>query len=250
MEHGERVDAVEREFGALQQAVVEGDLAAVVPTCPEWTVLDLAHHVGDFLGFWTHVLCEGTGSEKPDHPSAPGADHTPAWLSALADHMVDQLRLTRADTPVWTWFDDDQTAGFVGRRVVNELAIHRYDAQSARGTCAPIDAPLAVDGIDETFEALVGRRPRTGVPTGQTLHLHGTDKDLPALQDARAEWHVTLLPDRVDVARTRTHAEGDLALRGAVSDLELLLYNRPTLGPIERFGDDTVIDLWYGEFIF
>jgi hypothetical protein len=35
-----------------------------------------------------------------------------------------------------------------------------------------------------------------------------------------------------------------------VSDLELLLYGRPTLGPVERFGDDTVLDGWYRTFHF
>ncbi|HMG44033.1 MAG TPA: maleylpyruvate isomerase family mycothiol-dependent enzyme [Acidimicrobiales bacterium] len=246
MEHDERVEAAERELGALLRAVGDDDLRVAVPTCPGWTVLDLAHHVGEFLGFWAHVLCEGTGREKTDHAPPPDADVTPAWLSAAGADMVDQLRHTPAATPVWTWFEPDQTAGFVARRIASELAIHRYDAQSARGTCTPIDAALAIEGIDETLEALVTTRPRTGVPTGQTMHLHGTDEGLaPGLG---AEWLVTLLPDRIDV--TRTHAKGDLALRGAVSDLELLLYNRPPLGPIESFGDASVIDLWYGEFVF
>jgi hypothetical protein len=35
-----------------------------------------------------------------------------------------------------------------------------------------------------------------------------------------------------------------------VSDLELLLYRRPTLGEVERFGDAGVLDAWYREFSF
>jgi hypothetical protein len=145
---------------------------------------------------------------------------------------------------MWTWFEPDQSAGFIARRVANELAVHRYDAQSARGTCTPVDAALAVDGIEEVFDALVTRRKRTGRAAGQTLHLHGTDEGL----DGAAEWLVTLHADRVEV--DRAHAKGDLALRGPVSDLELLLYRRPPLGEVQRFGDDAVLDLWYGEFIF
>ena len=60
MDHSERVDAVEREFGALHAAVAAGPFPPV-PTCPDWTVRDLVTHVGGFCGFWTHVLCEGTG---------------------------------------------------------------------------------------------------------------------------------------------------------------------------------------------
>jgi len=249
MDHGDRIDAVERELGALGRAVGEGDPAAPVPTCPDWAVADLTAHVGDFLGFWAHVLCEAAGSPKPDFPPVPagtyvGADELGAWLAARGDELVDRLRRTEATTPVWTWFDDDQTAGFVARRAACELAIHRYDAQSARGTCGPIEADLAIDAVEEVLGPLITRRARTGRPTGQTLHLHGTDDGL----DGAAEWLVTLQPDRVDVART--HAKGDLALRAPVSDLALLLYRRPALGDVQRFGDEAVLDLWYGEFTF
>ena len=251
MEHGARIDAVERELAALHQAVVGGDPTAPVPTCPDWIVADLAAHVGDFLGFWSHVLCEAAGSPKPDMPPVPattgptGADDLGTWLAARGDELLDRLRGTEADTPVWTWYDADQTAGFVARRAACELAIHRYDAQSARGTCGPVDADLAVDAVEEVLGPLITRRARTGRPTGQTLHLHGTDD---GLGEGAGEWLVTLQPDRIDVART--HAKGDLALRGPVSDLALLLYRRPPLGDVQRFGDEAVLDLWYGEFTF
>jgi hypothetical protein len=55
-------------------------------------------------------------------------------------------------------------------------------------------------------------------------------------------------PDGLDVRRE--HAKGDLALKGAVSDLELLLYDRPPLGEVERFGDESVLDAWYRVFKF
>jgi hypothetical protein len=49
---------------------------------------------------------------------------------------------------------------------------------------------------------------------------------------------------------TRDHRKGDLALRGAVSDLALVLYGRPPLGPVERFGDERVLELWNATFTF
>ena len=48
----------------------------------------------------------------------------------------------------------------------------------------------------------------------------------------------------------REHAKGDLALKGAVSDLELLLYDRPPVGEVEHFGDEAVLDAWYRVFKF
>ncbi len=55
-------------------------------------------------------------------------------------------------------------------------------------------------------------------------------------------------PDGVQV--TREHAKGDLALKGGVSDLEMLLYQRPTVGAVERFGDDSVLETFHREFTF
>lgn len=59
-----------------------------------------------------------------------------------------------------------------------------------------------------------------GAGEGETLHLHAFD---PA-----AEWTLTLTPEGLAVERG--HTKADLALRGAASDLELLLYDRPPPG--------------------
>lgn len=250
MDHAQRIEATARELESLHEALGAGPLSAEVPTCPGWTVADLAVHVGEFCGFYTHVLCEGSGRPKTPAPPAPEGDELRSWLEDLGRHLVEELRATPPGTRTWSWYEPDQSAKFVACRCANELAVHRYDAQSARGTCAPIERALAVDGIDELLDRLVTTRPRTGEATGQTVHLHGTDDDTDAAggPPLPAEWLVTLLPDRIDVART--HAKGDLALRGAVSDLELLLFGRPPLGPVERLGDPSVLDAWYREFRF
>ena len=55
---------------------------------------------------------------------------------------------------------------------------------------------------------------------------------------------------RIHLTRTSRHAKADLALRGAVSDLELVLYQRPTLGDVERLGDESVLAAWQRVFTF
>jgi uncharacterized protein (TIGR03083 family) len=262
VEHADRVTAIERELDDLLAAVAAGPLSTTVPTCPEWTVARLTSHVGWFCTRWRDHL-RGGGAEgrvRPQDVVAPeGPDGTDspdaavAWLGGLRDELLAELRSTTADTPTWTWFPSDQTAGFVAVRCANELAIHRYDAQSARGTCAPIAPDLAVDGIEELMGPLATWAYRPGGVEGgvhgETLHLHGTDD--PAATggaDLHAEWLLRLEPDRLVVSRE--HAKGDLALRAGVSDLELLLYGRPTLGPVQRFGDEAILDLWYGAFRF
>lgn len=243
MDFEEHLRATEREAAAFTAAVRSGPLDAAVPSCPDWTVADLVVHVGNFTGFWTHVLCEATERPTTPFPPPPAPDGLADWYEALAGHLVETMATTPPDTKAWTWVREDDTARFAARRCANELAIHRLDAQLAREAPQPIDPALAADGIEEMFVMMTNR----GAPpfgSGQSLHLHGTDTDT----DAGAEWLVTLRPDEVEVRRE--HAKGDLALRAAVSDLELVLYQRPPIGPIEQFGDAAVLDAWFRAFTF
>jgi uncharacterized protein (TIGR03083 family) len=241
MEHAARVDAVEREMGAFVEALAAGPLDAPVPTCPDFTVNDLAVHVGMFTGFWTHVLCEGTGRPKPPFAD-DGPDGRVEWMRELAANLVVELHATPPETEVWTWFPPDQTAGFVARRIANEIAIHRVDAQIARGNQAPVDAELAADGIEEIFVLLQHpQRDDLFSPTHHTLHLHGTDFE-------PSEWFVDFGPDGLTM--TREHAKGELALKGPVSDLAMVLYQRPALGEVQRFGDDAALAAFHHVFTF
>jgi uncharacterized protein (TIGR03083 family) len=238
VDHAARIEAVARESATLAEALAAGPHDARVPSCPEWSVHELAHHVGQFTGLWTHVLCEGTGRPKPPAPDAPAEGDLGEWYRGLAASLLEELRVTPEGTPVWTWKPDDQTPTFVARRCAHELAVHRVDAQLARGAHTPIEPELAGDGIDEVFVLVQAQGEPTG--DGQTLHLHATDRD--------DEWLVALMPSGLEVERA--HGKADLALRGAVSDLELVLYQRPPLGPVEHLGDDEVLAAWYTAFTF
>ena len=248
MDHSSLVAAVRTEAGGLTFAVEAGGMEDVVPTCAGWEVRDLAVHVGEFCGFWSHVLCEGAGRPKPAFPDPP-TDHDDElvpWVADACAMLITELEATPASTPVWTWFDSDHTAGFVARRCAHELAVHRYDAQSSRGICTPVPAELAADGIDEVLDVLVLARQQSAPGSGRVLSLRSTDLG--------AEWLVTLGHDRVEVER-RTQDEPpredtDLVVSGTVSDVELTLYHRPTLSPVDVHGDYTVLEEWHRQFTF
>lgn len=240
MEYGEHVAAVAAELDGLVTAVRAGSIGAPVPTCPGWTVADLALHVGQFCAFWTHVLCEGSGRPKPAYLGEPAGDAFGPWLAGVGRDLVTELRETPPTTAVWTWYEADKSARFVARRSAHELAVHRFDAQSARGASRPIGAALSADGIDEMITTLVEARARSGQAGGETMLLQATDAD--------RQWLVTLLADGIHVGPPNGAAA--LTLRGTAGDLELLLYGRPTPGPVERRGDEEVLDGWYREFIF
>jgi uncharacterized protein (TIGR03083 family) len=241
MDHATRVAAVERELATLIAAVQSGPADARVPTCPDWAVADLADHVGLFCRRWNGVLADGPPPEGSAFAAAGQETDPIGALPGLADELVDRLRGTDPATPAWTWLPEDQTVGFIARRAVHEVTIHRVDAQLARGAHDPIDPAIAVDGIEEVFVLL--QHPMRGAPSahGETVHLHGTDRD-------DAEWLITLGPDTIDVARE--HAKGDLAVQATASDLELLVYQRPTHGEVRTFGDEAVLAALYREFTF
>jgi len=238
MEYDERLTAIDDEVRRLGYAFRAVHRTARVPTCPDWTLADLAAHVGQFAALWTHVLCEASGSEKT--PYAPlGADDDMAdWFEPLANHLLDALRATTADAPCWTWIPDEQNAGCVARRAANELSFHRYDAQSAGGATTQLDPAVAADSIDEIFVMI----PAWGNPpegSGLSLHLHGLEG---------GEWTITLPPEGPQVVHE--HVPADIKLTGTASDLALLLFQRPTIGPVDRAGEAAALDAWYREFLF
>lgn len=95
--------------------------------------------------------------------------------------------------------------------------MHRFDAQFAAGDAKPIDAELALGGIDEHlgFVAFgLAVKPVEGL--SGSLHLHASDVE--------GEWVLQLAPDRL--AFERSHAKADAAIRGPASELLLWLVNR------------------------
>jgi uncharacterized protein (TIGR03083 family) len=246
MDHDSLVRAAKMEVEALTHALGSGESDVPVPTCEGWTVHDLAVHVGEFCGFWGHVLCEATGRPKPSIPDPPAGDAVAPWVAEAAGILIAELEATPAHTPAWTWFEGDRTAGFVARRSAHELAIHRYDAEATWSIGTPVPAALAADGIDEVLDVLITARDRTGEGSGRVLVLRSSDLGI--------VWTVTLEPDRVVVDRRSREdppIEGaSLVVSGTASDLELTLYSRPSLGPVDMQGDYTVLAEWHREFRF
>ena len=70
--------------------------------------------------------------------------------------------------------------------------------------------------------------------TGETIHLHCTDGE--------GEWLVRLAPGGVNVVNE--HAKGDVAARGAASDLLLMMWGRVPVTQVEVFGDASLLERW------
>lgn len=235
MDTDQYLDHLARDSQALADAAEAAGPDAAVPTCPEWKVADLLVHMvqGDL---WARRIVESRSTERilPEMPAdiPDGAALVPYFRTG-ARQLVEALAAIAPDTSVWTFSAADRTAGFWQRRRAQETAVHRVDAQSAAGTPSPVDAELAVDGIDEFLFVFMPRLAAGLAGLGDaTIHLHCTDGE--------GEWLVTRAGD--DVVVTREHAKGDVAARGTASDLLLFLWGRVPVTALEVFGDGALLD--------
>jgi uncharacterized protein (TIGR03083 family) len=233
LETQQYLDQLAQNSERLADAAAAAGVDAPVPSCPGWTVTDLLEHClgGDT---WARTIVEQGKAGSTDRvtrdevePSLQGDALVDAFRSG-AQALVAALASVTPDTPVWTFSSTNRTASFWQRRRAQETAIHRYDAELAAATPTPLDPVLAVDGTDEILTVFLPRLADNFEPMGDgTVHLHCTDVD--------GEWLVARRDGEVTV--TREHAKGDVAARGAASDLLLFLWGRVPADSLEVFGD-------------
>src|SRR6266511_2370061 len=225
------ISALRWNGDAAAQAAREIPMDAMVPSCPEWTMRDLVHHLGSH-----HRWVAGNLDQPPDgkafkqREDPPADEAIPDWLERGAEMLATKLASTDPAKPCWTWVPFDDSVGFWARRTTQETAMHRWDAQNAGVASDAIDAELAADGVDEYLGILGAFRGRR-FPEG-SIHLHSTDTP--------GEWLVRLDPDGIQL--TREHAKGDVAVRGPASDVLLVLMGRKTMDAVDLFGEVTLFE--------
>lgn len=226
MDHAAYIPALRWNGTAAARVAREAPLDTTVPSCPEWTIRDLLHHLGShhrWVAGNLDRLPEGKMFPPPDEP--PGDTALADWLETGVESLATKLAATDPATPCWTWVPFDRTVGFWIRRTTHETAMHRWDAQHAVGSEDAIEGELAVDGIDE-YLGLIPLFGRT-FPDSGSIHLHCTD--------APGEWFIRLEGEGMRV--TREHAKGDVAVRGSASDLLLVLFGREPPESVDVLGD-------------
>ncbi|HEX8761263.1 MAG TPA: maleylpyruvate isomerase family mycothiol-dependent enzyme [Pseudonocardiaceae bacterium] len=245
------LDALTVQSALFAEALRGADLRQPVPTCPDWTLYQLAEHVGQAHRVVTELITNRVTA--PPNPAefalaaAPeDADKLGSWLIDGATDLVGAIRAAGPQTPVWTWFED-QRVGVWARREAHETAVHRADAELALGREFDLEPDLAADAISEWLDALsspqlVEFRPEFAElrGEGQILHLHSTD---PGLGEA-GEWIVRRTPS--GPVWEHGHTKGAVAVRGAVVDLLLVLLRRVPAeqASIEVLGDPAILAHW------
>lgn len=234
------MERLANDGAAIIKITGEHPANTAIATCDDWTLGELADHM---TNMWRFVAASVAAAQMADPGSLPPLDGATAQqMRAALDEVLAQLAGHEADEPAWSFVPHDQTYGMWQRQVCHEAAIHRYDAESAIDAAAPLDAALAVDALDETFNfAVPMRKAEEAKGSGQTIHLHATDIE--------GEWLITR--DAAGCSVIREHAKGDVAAKSTASQLLLLIWGRIAPEDVnEVFGDTQLLHDWQREVRF
>jgi uncharacterized protein (TIGR03083 family) len=254
---GQRRVSAERWFAeiaastdTIARMIGEAGLAAPVPTCPDWTLRELAGHVGR-AHRWAAEIVGSRSAEfipfrsVPDAVLPAGPGQPGRWLRAGAARLAGTVQAAGSD-PVWT-FAGMRPVVFWARRMAHETAVHRADAEIAAGRVPGLAPDLAADAIDEWLGFMpaamtdgAGDPRQDALPAGRALHIHATDDALAGT----GEWTLRHEPSGITLARG--HAKGDVAVRGPAARLLFVLVRRlPADNPsVEVLGDPAVLARW------
>lgn len=211
-------------------------LDAQVPTCPEWTLFDLARHIGEGRHRWAGIVAAGPATTRPatELPTAPqDREALVDWLAKATDQLLNALREAGPDGGCWTWWGDSQApqnACAVARHQLQELAVHTYDAQLTVGDPQPLPEEIALDGVDEFLHTCVATT-SAWPHEPATVDYHVTEG---------RSWRFRLSADGARVG----HVDGvaDVSARGRASDFVLWFYARITPDDMKLDGDLQVLD--------
>ncbi|SDP65799.1 TIGR03083 family protein [Pedococcus dokdonensis] len=231
----------ERSTAFREVVAAAPDLDVDVPSCPGWSLFDLAEHVGQGRRRWATIVAAGPCDERPagtapseSAPAPRDRAELETWLAAAVGEFDAALRAAGPEAGCWTWWGDSQspeTAEGVARHQVQELAVHTYDAQLAVGAPQPLPEAIALDGVEEFLSTCVSTD-EVWPHEPLTLGFNATE--------GRA-WRLDLSGDGARYARLGQEESVDVVsdafVNATASDIVLWDYNRIALESLEISGD-------------
>ncbi|MGW7643859.1 maleylpyruvate isomerase family mycothiol-dependent enzyme [Streptomyces bobili] len=243
METIEFIRILDQEGRSLAAAAGEAGSGAKVPTCPDWQVRDLLRHTGMVHRWATSFVAEGRTEPHPvaGLPDLDGGELLD-WFRTGHRRLVDVLASAPGDVECWHFLPAPSPLAFWARRQAHETAVHRVDAESARGVApeeiaAAFPRDFAADGIDELlcgFHARAKSKVRTEEP--RVLRVRATDADADD-----AVWTVRLSAGP-PVTERGSEGDADCEVSGPASLLYLSLWNRLPYPAVS--GDASLARLW------
>ncbi|GAA1935915.1 maleylpyruvate isomerase N-terminal domain-containing protein [Kitasatospora viridis] len=216
-----------------------------VPTCPEWTLLDLVQHIGEGRRAWAATVAAGPDATAKAEPLGVAVapqerEALQAWLADSFELLLDALREAGPDRGCWGWWGKSQTpltvAG-VARRQLHEITVHTYDAQLTVGDVQPVPTELAIDGVEE-FLSTVCTTTEAWPHEPGAVDYHVTEGHSWRNSFSAAGAGFERLPE----GDTAADSEVTATARGTASDMVLGFYGRLPLDTLKLGGDTNVFD--------
>lgn len=208
-----------------------GHLTDQVPSCPGWSVDDLVEHVG--VVYLHKVECTRQQRQPEPWPPPPEDGDRLQWFEAATKQMLSLFADSGPDAPSYTWHEPDQTVGFWYRRMAQETAVHRVDAELAVGPAGPVDEDLALDGVDELLDVFFAGD-WSDIPQPDLVARVG-------LRAASRSWLLVLDPAEVRIEAANGDG-ADAMVSGSPSDLLLWLWGRLPTDRVHIDGDVAAVD--------
>jgi uncharacterized protein (TIGR03083 family) len=246
MTHDEDCDELDREIDRFVDALASADTAARVPSCPDWTVLDLTEHLGTVHRWATRLVSQRSPTRIPWAGLTDDGDVFDAhWLREGGHALVETLRSADPDDEMWAW-GTDQHVRFWSRRQLHETFVHRLDLELASGTASYIDPAVAFDAIDEFLANMKADRdvsPRAR--DGRDTELFRIRSTAPA-----GYWSVRLSRDGYDFVDT--DEEPDAELSGPSDEVLMVVLRRRDLASsdVTVSRDRSLAEHWLAQTAF
>jgi uncharacterized protein (TIGR03083 family) len=244
----------DRILELLAEAAATGhpaDERARIPSCPDWTLLDLANHLGRVYAMVATALESGPDAafERARIPRRAEAQSAEDWLRERLEIVLGLLGSVEEEGRAWNFVDGPGgPVSFWWRRQAHETLIHRVDAEMAAGLpITDADPSFAADGIGD-FLAISGHKqvPWEDIQLGDgmSVHLHATDAAdaTDATDNGNAtptEWTI----DTTSRTYTERHLKADVALRGSAWALDLWIWRRGSVNTSGADGTVPAVDL-------
>ena len=241
MDHIANCHALELEVARFSNAMSSLSLDQDVASCPGWTVLDLAEHLGA-IHRWAEELVRLRSPVRIARGSsaAQRAAVSPTWIRDGGGRLVATLLGANPDDEMWAW-GVDQRVRFWSRRQLHETLVHRMDLELAAQRIPGAEDAIAIDAIDEylsNVENVARHSPELSLLRG-----HG-EKMAFRIRDVDTHWSITFGEDGFSVSNTEDRFDAELV--GSPVDVLLVILRRQGIesGNVELIGDRQLIDHW------
>jgi uncharacterized protein (TIGR03083 family) len=250
MQVADYIGFVASEGDQFATAADKGELTVGIAACEGWDMRSLVRHLG-LIHLWaagTVVAAQDDWLDSMDIPdmarywpelasSWPDDTELISWYSATKDNLIRVLESAPADHQCFSFLPAPTPVTMWSRRQASEIAIHRFDAENARGIPSHFEPEFAADMLDELLSGFAVR-PRhqkaTKIESEQVLHVHADDVD--------QHWYLTIGPHTTETAREG--GDADLTVTATAADLYLHMWNRTGDSTVELTGDAGVMDIW------